>query len=232
MTISGARPLFLADSDDENSSMDDAVEDEGPMNLEPGPRQAGGPGVRAFSLGHTLLQRIARGGSAEGEGRPGGGLLSILLGGGEERGADLLTAILGEDIFRHYEDLQMEMAMQLSLRENPDYQDIDMSYESLVNLEDVKRTAEEGALAGLKRSTFCSRRLRSQCTEPLSEDVKCSVCQMEYEESDELLELPCNHRFHAGCIDKWLREYSKACPTCRADVPGEAEKGEGGERSP
>ena len=31
--------------------------------------------------------------------------------------------------------------------------------------------------------------------------------------------LPCGHAFHAPCVDKWLLEQRRACPTCRATVP-------------
>jgi E3 ubiquitin-protein ligase SIS3 len=40
---------------------------------------------------------------------------------------------------------------------------------------------------------------------------KCSVCLSEYEIGDVIKGLPCTHRFHVECIDKWLKE-SRFCP--------------------
>ena len=45
-------------------------------------------------------------------------------------------------------------------------------------------------------------------------EVKCLVCQCEYEEGDKLLRLPCNHCFHAPCAEQWLME-KDICPYCR-----------------
>jgi len=43
---------------------------------------------------------------------------------------------------------------------------------------------------------------------------KCSVCQMEYNQSEVVLRLPCLHAFHKGCILQWLKQ-SKQCPEDR-----------------
>ena len=72
-----------------------------------------------------------------------------------------------------YENFQVEMAMQLSLQENPEYQDIDMSYESLINLEDVKCTCTPEKVRALtKEIKFSSRRVRSRVGALLEEDAK------------------------------------------------------------
>lgn len=42
----------------------------------------------------------------------------------------------------------------------------------------------------------------------------CSVCLSSYEDGDELRVLPCGHRFHTECIDRWLLAQSKTCPLC------------------
>jgi|Transcript_98941 E3 ubiquitin-protein ligase RNF38/44 len=42
----------------------------------------------------------------------------------------------------------------------------------------------------------------------------CSVCLSPYEDGAELRVLPCGHRFHADCIDRWLLAQSKTCPLC------------------
>lgn len=43
----------------------------------------------------------------------------------------------------------------------------------------------------------------------------CSICLVEYKESDLLRLLPpCGHLFHVNCVDPWLRMHS-TCPICR-----------------
>ncbi|XP_062178870.1 RING-H2 finger protein ATL51-like [Phragmites australis] len=46
----------------------------------------------------------------------------------------------------------------------------------------------------------------------------CAVCLEAFEAGDRCRRLPrCEHRFHASCVDSWLRK-SLGCPVCRADV--------------
>jgi hypothetical protein len=35
--------------------------------------------------------------------------------------------------------------------------------------------------------------------------LSCIVCMNEYKNQEKLRVLPCNHRFHKACIDKWLK---------------------------
>ncbi|OWM64081.1 RING-H2 finger protein ATL70-like [Punica granatum] len=43
----------------------------------------------------------------------------------------------------------------------------------------------------------------------------CSICLVDYKESDMLRSLPrCGHMFHVKCVDPWLRMHS-TCPICR-----------------
>jgi|TARA_B110000305_G_C19381292_1_gene609744 hypothetical protein len=46
----------------------------------------------------------------------------------------------------------------------------------------------------------------------------CSVCFDAFESGDGLRVLPCGHRFHIECIDKWLRSQSLTCPICKHDA--------------
>lgn len=50
-----------------------------------------------------------------------------------------------------------------------------------------------------------------------TEPETCAVCLCEYQEGEELRMLPCFHKYHACCIDRWLDKKSQ-CPMCRADV--------------
>jgi len=46
---------------------------------------------------------------------------------------------------------------------------------------------------------------------------KCLICQCSYEEGEKLRKLPCNHYFHAECVDQWLQSKWK-CPYCRQSI--------------
>mmetsp|Transcript_19709 Transcript_19709/g.35908 ORF Transcript_19709/g.35908 Transcript_19709/m.35908 type:complete len:303 (-) Transcript_19709:95-1003(-) len=48
--------------------------------------------------------------------------------------------------------------------------------------------------------------------------VSCVVCLVCYESGDQLRILPCGHRFHCGCVDKWLTKQSRTCPLCSKRV--------------
>lgn len=43
---------------------------------------------------------------------------------------------------------------------------------------------------------------------------QCMVCLETFEQGEELRILPCIHRFHKVCIDRWLMQRSE-CPTCK-----------------
>ncbi|TVU48982.1 hypothetical protein EJB05_00271, partial [Eragrostis curvula] len=51
---------------------------------------------------------------------------------------------------------------------------------------------------------------------PAGDTARCAVCQADYADGDELRMLPdCQHAFHRGCVDQWLRR-RPTCPVCRA----------------
>jgi hypothetical protein len=45
-------------------------------------------------------------------------------------------------------------------------------------------------------------------------DVTCPVCLNDMEVGQEARKLPCEHYFHKGCVDEWLK-VNASCPTCR-----------------
>ncbi|CAK7330069.1 unnamed protein product [Dovyalis caffra] len=45
----------------------------------------------------------------------------------------------------------------------------------------------------------------------------CSICLESFTEGDELIRLPCEHRFHSACLDPWVRTCGD-CPYCRRDI--------------
>ncbi|KAF3448702.1 hypothetical protein FNV43_RR09415 [Rhamnella rubrinervis] len=53
---------------------------------------------------------------------------------------------------------------------------------------------------------------------PKDGQTTCSICLSEYKPKDTLRTIPpCNHDFHAHCIDKWLR-VNATCPFCRKEI--------------
>ena len=57
----------------------------------------------------------------------------------------------------------------------------------------------------------------------LSPDVQkingtCTICQNDFEKTDKVRSIKCNHVFHPECIDVWLLENSYKCPICRCEV--------------
>lgn len=59
------------------------------------------------------------------------------------------------------------------------------------------------------------------------EDEMCTICMMELfckdQESQnwipqDILVCPCNHGFHASCLQQWM-EHKMECPTCRTRLP-------------
>lgn len=51
----------------------------------------------------------------------------------------------------------------------------------------------------------------------IPKNEECSICQDKYGFLDEICELPCGHKFHKDCVDKWL-ENNTTCPMCRHNI--------------
>ncbi|KAJ0975335.1 hypothetical protein J5N97_017300 [Dioscorea zingiberensis] len=60
------------------------------------------------------------------------------------------------------------------------------------------------------------------------EEEECSVCLDAMVAGETVKEMPCGHRYHGGCIERWLRIHG-SCPICRYRMP--AEEGRGSDKS-
>ncbi|XP_039037448.1 E3 ubiquitin-protein ligase MPSR1-like [Hibiscus syriacus] len=55
-----------------------------------------------------------------------------------------------------------------------------------------------------------------------SEYGECVVCLEDWKPGEVAEEMPCKHKFHDGCIEKWL-EIHWTCPVCRYKMPVDEE---------
>lgn len=58
---------------------------------------------------------------------------------------------------------------------------------------------------------------KNEQTEESSSHNCCSICIGDYEVGEKITTLPCIHRFHKECIEKWL-EVKSECPVCKYDL--------------
>lgn len=100
--------------------------------------------------------------------------------------------------------------------------DVDnMSYEELLALED--RIGKVSTGLGEETILKCVRRARYVSLEttidyvPQDTEIKCSICQEEFEDNVELGVLDCGHSHHVDCIKQWLRQKNQ-CPICKASA--------------
>ncbi|CAH1431632.1 unnamed protein product [Lactuca virosa] len=47
---------------------------------------------------------------------------------------------------------------------------------------------------------------------------ECVICLEEWGVGDVVKEMPCKHKFHGGCVEKWLKIHG-SCPVCRHKMP-------------
>jgi hypothetical protein len=50
-----------------------------------------------------------------------------------------------------------------------------------------------------------------------AEAATCLFCLEQFASGAELMVLPCFHRFHAGCVERWLQNHV-SCPSCQCNV--------------
>eukprot|EP00250_Pteridium_aquilinum_P006568 c16457_g1_i1 orf=1347-2294(+) len=88
---------------------------------------------------------------------------------------------------------------------------------------DVHSLSEQGLskalIRRLQKVVFVPRGTRADtgvATVSLDQE-DCSVCLEHFVSGQQLICLPCKHRFHPDCVTPWLESHAK-CPYCRANV--------------
>ncbi|XP_059162624.1 uncharacterized protein LOC131946010 [Physella acuta] len=94
-------------------------------------------------------------------------------------------------------------------------------YESLLALAErigeVNRGLNQTDINSLPTTRF-SHQMPDETTASAAVELpQCNICLTEYEEGEELRNLPCSHEFHSGCVDQWLLT-NRTCPVCRSEV--------------
>jgi len=97
----------------------------------------------------------------------------------------------------------------------PGMGDRGMSYEELLNLQPVSTPAKNRDQ--LPEYTFKKTEKTTEQKNTEAPPTDCSICLMEYNEGESVKSLPCTHRFHSACIDKWLSSHN-TCPVCKTQV--------------
>ncbi|KAM6558278.1 hypothetical protein CsatA_027517 [Cannabis sativa] len=73
------------------------------------------------------------------------------------------------------------------------------------------------ALSSLQLELFSGKEMDADAAVVSSAPQDCSICLESFIQGDQLICLPCDHRFHAGCLDPWVRIRGD-CPYCRRAI--------------
>ncbi|CAN6805731.1 unnamed protein product [Brassica oleracea] len=128
-----------------------------------------------------------------------------------EQLASLETNLFLSDMIRFY-DQHSDMRLDID----------NMSYEELLALGDEMGTvstalSEEALSRSLKKSIYQETDETGAISLNKDDDIKCSICQEEYVDGDEVGTMPCEHMYHVSCVQQWLR-MKNWCPICKTSA--------------
>lgn len=92
-------------------------------------------------------------------------------------------------------------------------------YEMLQQLDEGVTNISQGASEGELRRLPIHRVTQSDQAVSTAVSKSCSICLADFQINDAVKSLPCLHRFHEKCIDKWLRDKA-ICPVCKFPAVG------------
>ncbi|KAM0671488.1 hypothetical protein OCOL_001607 [Ordospora colligata] len=87
-------------------------------------------------------------------------------------------------------------------------------YEIQINF-DILDGSSEMPMTATKESLNKSTIVKARA---IDETQECTICMCNFARKQKLRELPCEHKFHMKCVDKWLLSHSNKCPVCRTVV--------------
>jgi hypothetical protein len=148
-------------------------------------------GLFSTILGENANVQVRVGGMEINGGPDLAGLMLPLLGSAGSGGMQPLAADLGDYYMGNLERLAQQLAERDPQRHGPP-------------------PASKEAVEKLRRTTIP--------TESVQVGELCYVCQEPYKSGEEVLEMPCKHAFHPGCLKPWLETHNN-CPVCRHELP-------------
>lgn len=83
--------------------------------------------------------------------------------------------------------------------------------------ERMNRTRTEVKGRELRTEVYGSKKKLIGWAKKRWEQQECAVCLEEFRAGDNLVNLPCSHRFHSRCLVPWLHT-SAQCPCCRMSI--------------
>jgi hypothetical protein len=118
---------------------------------------------------------------------------------------------VSSELNQTYDALYLEFLISIQHREiTPE------DYEYLSRLDEMvkKKTVSDNILKSLKCETITKEIL----VQIDNEQEVCGICLDQYLIEQVRKHLPCGHKFHADCIDNWLRNQSTNCPLDKIPV--------------
>jgi hypothetical protein len=90
-----------------------------------------------------------------------------------------------------------------------------LEYMSSVRVEGQRSAVMNDVPKPMSRETFDQMRKVVYSAEHSAST--CAICQVDFDEGDDLVVTECNHSFHAECAEGWFLVKSIECPNCRAE---------------
>jgi hypothetical protein len=146
----------------------------------------------------------------------------------ELKSLELALKLEAEDRMMMERQLYMQQNEALRAMNNEGVDPESMSYEQLLELEEKIGSISKGLTTEeiqvysniIHRTFLLNLSLEHyqqiiQCINKVN--VRCSVCQCEFDDNEPMKELRCKHQYHSVCIDSWLTK-NNACPICKESV--------------
>ena len=130
-----------------------------------------------------------------------------------------------KQISKPEEEMPLNVVIQVDTEANGDLlaPNPEKSRQSTSNARDgetIRESIGEGP-SGRRSRSFSNLPLVAKQASKYSlqnDKLVCSICLESYEIGEKLRKLPCQHTFHAECVDTWLTKKSGTCPLCRTQL--------------